>query len=67
MGDGGRAEAELGKAPDDVGHDGGNGPSPSQDGVDFRVDGNERALSGREGDVTDGAKHDHPEDDCHRL
>ena len=44
MCDGGGAQVKLRKAPDDVSHDRGHGPTPAKDGVDFTIDRYERTL-----------------------
>lgn len=64
---GGLTECELRHAPDDIGHEGGDDPGPTEDGADVIVDGFKRTGAGGKGDEGDGTQHDDAEDHGERL
>ncbi len=65
--DGGSAEVELGHAPDDIGHYGGDHPGPAESGGKVSVDEPKGSFLSREGDVGDGREHYDAADHRERL
>lgn len=55
-------EGELGHGPDHIGHDGGDDPGPTEEGMEVGIDELKGALFGGKGDVGDGGEHDDPAD-----
>ncbi len=64
---GGCPECELRHRPDQVGHQCGNRPTPTQHRADMLVDRLERTLLGRQGDIADRTEHHDAQDQHQRL